>query len=142
MGFLQLDVTNCCKPPLYEISKKFNEPNLRKSQKNPACGPILTTLAQKFLELIPTYHCTQYQGKLMNQTWEIEKKNLFWIRFWPIRPKFGSTIFFSQKMASLVARCHGQLSSSTIPEKTNDPILRTDRRTDRWPRVISWMLSD
>ena len=37
-----------------------------------------------------------------------------------------------------VTRYHGQLSSCTISEKTNDPILRKlsdrqmDRRTDRW----------
>ena len=44
--------------------------------------------------------------------------------------------FFFKNMASSVIRDHGQPSSCTIPEKTNDPILRklsdgrTDRRTD------------
>ena len=52
--------------------------------------------------------------------------------FDPFDPNSGQQIFFFKNMASLVARCHGQLSSSTISEKTNDPILRklSDGRTD------------
>ena len=44
----------------------------------------------------------------------------------------ANNFFFFKNMALLVARCHGQLSSSTISEKTNDPILRklSDGRTD------------
>ena len=40
--------------------------------------------------------------------------------------------FFLQKSGSSVTRCHGQLSSCTISEKTNDPILRkvSDGQTD------------
>ena len=50
--------------------------------------------------------------------------------------------FFFKTLVSSVNRYHGQLSSCTIPEKTNDPILkklrdgqtgiyrRTDRGTD------------
>ena len=45
-------------------------------------------------------------------------------RFWPIWPKFGPPIFFFKNLASSVTRYHGQLSSSTISEKTNDAILR------------------
>ena len=50
---------------------------------------------------------------------------------------------FLTNLALLVIRYHGQLSSCTILEKTNDPILRklgdgpADGRTDRWTRVIS-----
>ena len=43
--------------------------------------------------------------------------------------------FFFKNLASSVTRYHGQLSSCTISEKTNDPILR--KRTDRWTRIIS-----
>ena len=45
--------------------------------------------------------------------------------------------FFLKNLAPSVTRCHGQLSSCKISEKTNDPILRkfseerTNRRTDR-----------
>ena len=51
--------------------------------------------------------------------------------------------FFFKNLASSVTRYHGHLSSCTISEKTNDPILsklsegRTDRWTDRRTRVIS-----
>ena len=43
---------------------------------------------------------------------------------------------FFKNLATSATRCHGQLSSCTISEKNNDPILRklsdgrTDRRTD------------
>ena len=41
--------------------------------------------------------------------------------------------FFKKNLASSVTRYHGQLSSSTILEITNDPILRklSDGQTDR-----------
>ena len=45
--------------------------------------------------------------------------------------------FFFKNLASSVTRYHGQLSSCTISEKTNDPILRkfsdgqTDGHTDK-----------
>ena len=54
-----------------------------------------------------------------------------------------ATNFFSNNLASSVTRYHSQLSSCTISEKTNDPILikfsdgRTDGGTDIQTRVIS-----
>ena len=41
--------------------------------------------------------------------------------------------FFFKNLAASVTRYHGQLSSCTISEKTNDPILRklSDGQTDR-----------
>ena len=53
------------------------------------------------------------------------------------KPHFGSPKSFFKNLASPVTRYHGQLSSYTISEKTNNPILRkfcdgrTDRLTDR-----------
>ena len=46
---------------------------------------------------------------------------------------FGSPNFFFKNLAPSVTRYYGQLSSCTISEKTNDPILRklSDERTDR-----------
>ena len=42
-----LDVIHCCNISLYAISRKTNEPNLRKSQKNPpSFWPELAPLAQ------------------------------------------------------------------------------------------------
>ena len=58
-------------------------------------------------------------------------------------PKSGREIIFFKNLASSVTRCHGQLLSFTISEKTNDPILRklsdgrTGGRTDRRTRVIT-----
>ena len=49
-----------------------------------------------------------------------------------------ATKFFFKNLASSFTRYHGQLSTCTTSEKTNDPILRklsdgrTDGQTDRW----------
>ena len=85
-----LDVRHCCKLSLNAISRKTNEPNLRKWQK------------------------THY----------------FWVRFWP---KFGPPKFCFKYLVLLVTRYHGLISSCTISEKTNDPILRklSNRQMDR-----------
>ena len=61
--------------------------------------------------------------------------------------------FFFKNLASSVTRYNGQISSCTISDKTNDPILRKlrdgrtdgrkDGRTDgQTARVTSWTLSD
>ena len=55
-------------------------------------------------------------------------------RLWPICSKFWPPNFFFEffSQALSVSRYHGQLSSYTISEKTNDPILRklSGGRTD------------
>ena len=65
------------------------------------------------------------------------------------KPHFGTDlgwlggswkIFFFINLVSSVARYHGQLSSSTTSEKTNNPVLsdgQMDRQMDRQTRVIS-----
>ena len=75
----------------------------------------------------------QLEGKLMNQTSKNDKKPSFGSNFDPFGPNSGRQNFFFKNLASSVTRHHGQLSSCTISEKTNDPILRklSDRRTDR-----------
>ena len=139
------------------------------------------------LDIVASYQCMQFQGKLMNRTWENCKKLSFGPNFGPnLVPKiffvgFTSTtyytllqaiipcnskenqwtklekivkkpniesdfgpfgpnsscqyffFFFFKNLASAVTRYHGQLSSCTIKEKTNDPILRkvSDGRIDR-----------
>ena len=64
-------------------------------------------------------------------------KSLFWVWFRPVGPKFGPPNFF-KNLASPVTRYHGQhgqLSSCSLSEKTNNPILRKlwlkDGRTNR-----------
>ena len=48
------------------------------------------------------------------------------------KPHFGPRNFCFKNLTRSVTRYHGQLSSCTISEKTNDPILRklSDGRTD------------
>ena len=69
--------------------------------------------------------------------------------FGPDLGRLGSNLgcknyFLSKNLASSVTRYHGHLSSCTISEKTNDPILRKfsddgwmDGRTDRRAKVAS-----
>ena len=68
----------------------------------------------------------------MNQTLEKGEKT----HFGP-NSGFCAQIFFFKNLDLSLTRYHGQLSSCTISEKTDDPILRkfndgrSDRRTDR-----------
>ena len=77
----------------------------------------------------------QFKEKLMNQTWQNGKKPNFGPDFGLFGPNLGCCIFF-RNLASSVTRYHGQLSSCTISEKTNDPIVtklsdgRTESRTE------------
>ena len=92
------------------------------------------------LPLIDVRHCCKlsFQGKLMIQTWEIDKKTSVWACFRPVEPKFGirkKNFFFFKDLASSITRYHGMLSSYTRLEKTNNQFLRKlsdgpDRRTD------------
>ena len=109
-----LVVRHCSKLSSLCNLKKTIEPNLRKRKKTnlwPNFGLFGPNLGPKIffhgihllqmLEIVASYHCMQFQGKLMNQTWEN-----------------------GQKLALSVTRYYGQLLSCTISEKTNDPILR------------------
>ena len=64
--------------------------------KNLVLAPILASLVQiwapKFFyglylhymsEIVASYHCTQFQGKLLHQTWENDRKPSFWPNFGP-----------------------------------------------------------
>ena len=83
----------------------------------------------------------QLQGKLIIQTQENDEKPHFGPELDPLGRNLGLKSFF-KNLPSSVTRYHGQLSSCTISEKTNDPILRKltdgrtdeqkDRQTDRW----------
>ena len=84
------------------------------------------------LDIVANYNCMQFQGKLMNQTSENVQKLSFGPDFDPFGTNSGCQIFFVQKSGSSVSGYPGQLSSCTILEKTNDPILKklSDRQTD------------
>ena len=93
-------------------------------------GPRRTFLWVLLVADVESYHCIQFEKKLMNRTWENSKKL-------SSETNFGSSgqffFFFFTNLAPSVTRHHGQRSSCTISEKINDPILRKrsdDRRTD------------
>ena len=75
------------------------------------------------------------QGRLMIRTQENGEKP----QFGPLGPNSGRQKFFFKNLGTSLTRYHDQLSSCTISEKTNDPILRkfSDGRIDRRTRVIS-----
>ena len=60
------------------------------------------------LEIIASYHCMQFQGKLMNLTWENCKKPSFGTDFGPFVPNLGPKNFFHgfhhYYMLNIVAR--------------------------------------
>ena len=46
------------------------------------------------LDIVASYHCMQFQGKLKNQTWENGKKPSFGIDFGPLAQIWSPKIFF------------------------------------------------
>ena len=48
------------------------------------------------LDIVASYYCMQFQGKLMNQTREKGKKPCFRHDFGPFAPNSGPQIFFSK----------------------------------------------
>ena len=108
-----LDVRHCCQLSLSEILKKTNKTNLRKWQKNwfpDDFGPFGTNLATKAflrwfyfyqtLDIVTSYHCMQFQGKLMNETWENGKKCSFNRDLVPFGPNSGCHFFFFKNQMS------------------------------------------
>ena len=76
------------------------------------------------LDIVASYHCMQFQGKLINQTWENGKKNKFWDWFWSLWPKCGPQKFLSWNLPLLHVRSCCKLSLHAISRKTNEPNLR------------------
>ena len=84
------------------------------------------------LDIVASYHCTQFQRKLMKQTRETNKKPSFEANFGPFGLISSRHFFFFKNLAPSVTRYHGRLSSCTILEKNKDPILKkiSDGRRD------------
>ena len=137
-----LDVRHYHKLQSCTISRKFIDANLRKWEKNlildpgtkpnfvPKFGP-----EKIFLQILPVLD-VRYCRKLIivcnfkERVWsKLNKMAKNRILDLQIR----AANFFFKNLASLVTKYHGQLSSCTISDKTNDPILKSlssDRRTD------------
>ena len=89
------------------------------------------------LEIVASYHCMEIQRKIVNQTWENGKTPFVGSDFGLFVPNSGCQFFFKKNLTPSLTRCYGQLSSCTVSEGTNDPILRKlsdgqkDGQTDR-----------
>ena len=112
-------------------------------------GLILAHLAQIFLMSFTSTGCwTLSQAiivcKFKENVWSKLKKmkSSFWAWFRSVGPKIGPPNFYFKNLASTVTLYHGQLSSCTISEKINDPILRklSDRRIDGQKDRRAWKI--
>ena len=107
-------------------------------------GLILTSLCSQFffrgfhlywmLDMVASYHCMQFHGKLLNKTWENGTKPSFGPDFGPSDPNSGrKKIFFSkiwlrQSLDIIVSYHHVQYQKKlTIKSWEN---LVTDGQTD------------
>ena len=82
------------------------------------------------LHVLASYHCMQFQRKIINQTWEYCKKISFEAGFGPFEQNSGREICFfniwlRQSPDIMVSLC-------AISEKASDSVLRicSDGRTD------------
>ena len=114
-------------------------------------GPILVRFYPKFgppnffcgfyfyqmLDIVASFHCIQFQGKLMNQTSENDKKPSFRPNFGPFGPNLGPQNFCSRILFLLDDRHCCKLSLYSISRKTNEPNLskcqKTQFRARFWP---------
>ena len=112
-------------------------------------GPKLRpqNLFSCLLLLLDVRHCSKLSlYALSRKTYDPSLRKYLKTSFWA-----WFKFFYFKILGSSFTRYHGKLSSCTIPEKTNDSILRkfsdvpkneetdwrTDRRTDRRMSVIS-----
>ena len=76
------------------------------------------------LDIIPKYHCMQFQGKLINRTCENGKKPSLGHDFGPFGPKFDPQNFFLWFLPILdIIYCY-KLSLYVMSRKTNEQNLR------------------
>ena len=80
----------------------------------------------KMLDITASYHCMQFQGKLMNQTWDYDKK---WAQFWTLWHKFGSRKVFSWILSLLDVRHCCKLLLYATSRKTNESNLTKWQKT-------------
>ena len=88
------------------------------------------------LEIVPRFHCMQFQGKL-RKTWENDRKPNFGTNFGPFDPHLHFKKIFSWILPLLYVRHCCKISLSGIWRKTYKPNLRKWRKNlyqDRfWP---------
>ena len=74
--------------------------------------------------IIASYHCLQFQGKLMNQTWENGKKPSFSPNFGPFGQNMGPKFFLLWILPLLDLKYCCKLSLHVVSRKTNEQNLR------------------
>ena len=142
-----LDVRHCCKLSSCAISRENYKANLRKWQKKlsfgPNFGPFDLNLGPNFfslLDIVASYHCMQFQGKLMKQTWENCKKPSFKPDFGPFGPNLGpnfiylffSKIWLRQSLDIIVSYHHAQHQKKLMIQSWENVVTdgHTDGQTD------------
>ena len=113
-----LVVRYCCKLSLHAITRKTNKPNLRKCKKKSSFWLRFGTpklfswifYLYYMLDIVASYHCIQFQGKLMNQTWENNKKPSFMTDFGPFGPNLDPKKYFPWNLPLIdVTHCYTSL---------------------------------
>ena len=88
------------------------------------------------LSIVASYYCMQFQEKVIIQIQENGEELHFGPNLGTLNSNLDAKIFLFKNMAFSGTRYNGKLSSRTISEKSNDPILgkfshrRKDGRTD------------
>ena len=87
------------------------------------------------LDIVASYHCMEFHGKLTTQTQENGKKTNFGPDLDLLGPNSGRHFFFFfffKNLDSSITRYQGQLSSYSVSGKTDHPVLRklSGTRTD------------
>ena len=118
--------------------------------KKPSSGNNFAPFGPKFLfhefyiyymwDIVESYHCMQFQGKLINQIWENSKKPSFGPDFGPFDPNLGHQFLFSKiwlrlSLDVMVSYHHVQYQKKLMVQSWEN--LVTDRWTDWRTRVIS-----
>ena len=132
-----LYVIHCSKLSLYAISRKTNEPYLRKLKKpcfRPNFGLFSPNLDSKFFSMdFISLHATS--RKTSEPNLRKYQRSQFQAQFWY---KFGPRKIFMWVLPLLDVRYSCKLSLCKILRKNNEPILRKGQKTQFHPRF--WLL--
>ena len=113
------------------------------------------------LDIDASYYSMQFQGKLMNHTWENGKKTLLWAQFRPIWPNSSRqsppppspptpNIWLRQSLDIMVSYHHVQYQKKLMIQFWENLVMDgwTDGHTDRWTDgqtdkrdLIGWCLT-
>ena len=89
------------------------------------------------LDIVARYHCMQFQGKLINQSWGNGKKPSFGTDFGPFGPNLGSKTFFHEfylyYMLDIVASYHCMEFQGKLMNQTWENSKKTNFGPDLGP---------